>query len=59
MNAPLHIAQLRSILAAAKDRETQAKQERLQAEENLLTFFPADKAEGSITKTMASLSPTA
>ena len=49
MNAPLTIAQLRSILAAAKAQEAQAKQERLQAEEILLTFFPADKAEGSIT----------
>lgn len=49
MNAPLNIPQLRAMLAAAKDREAQAKKERVQAEESLLAFFPADKAEGTVT----------
>jgi hypothetical protein len=49
MNAPLSIPQLRAVLAAAKARENEAKQDRLQAEESLLAFFPNDKPEGTIT----------
>jgi hypothetical protein len=58
MNAPISLAHLRALWTMNKQRENEAKEARLDVEEQILAHFPSDKLEGSVTDAGAGITVT-
>ena len=58
MNAPADLHSLKAMWATFKKLEDAAKRDRLGVEEAILTHFPTDKLEGSITDSDAGVTVT-